>query len=184
MDKIKKKILLILPHDNFDDQEYEEIKNELESNNIETETASTHLSEAQGINKSIVVPDVLISFVEAGDYDGFIFIGEKAATEYFSHPTILRIIDQAHFSHKTIAAIGASVPAIAYTGKLGGQRVTGTEDEHKRLEELGAIFTGRRVEVSDHFITASGPESTTEFVRAIVDVLNWSPMVSERKYLR
>ena len=184
MIKTKNKILLILPHYDFDDNELRIIREKLNSNGIKTEIASSHLSEAQGRYKTIIVPDVLINFVESSDYDGFVFIGEEAAAEYFSNPTILRIIDQAHFSHKTIAAIGAAVPVLAYTGKLGGLKVTSSERERRRLEELGTIFTGRRIEISDHFVTASGPEATDEFAKSIVEMLNWSPQYSERVYLK
>ncbi len=184
MDKDKKKILLIIPHHNFDDNEYGTIREELEDNGIRVEVASTHLSEAQGKNKSIVIPDVLITFVEADDYDGFVFVGEEAANEYYNHTTITRIIDQAHLSRLLIAAIGLAVPIVAYTGKLGGHRITGSENERKRLEELGATFTGRRIEVSEHFITASGSGSAKEFAKVIAEMLNWSPRTSDRRYLR
>jgi protease I len=184
MSQYLKKILLIIPHDSFDDNEYKDIQLGLRDGGFETETASSHLSEAQGRFKLIVVPDVLINFVEAGDYNGFIFIGEEAASEYYASATILRILDHAHVAGKIVAAIGAAVPIIAYTGKMAGLKITGPEVERRRLEELGAFFTGNSVEISGNYITAVGPEARQEFIKAVVNILTWAPHEAERVFLR
>lgn len=184
MNKILKKILLIIPHDSFDDNEYQELYSGLVNGGFDVEVASSHLSEAQGRFKCLVVPDVLVDFVEAGDYDGFVFVGEEAAREYYTSATILRILDQASLSGKIIAAIGEAVPILAYTGKLAGIKVTGPEVERRRLEELGAIFTGNYIEINNNFITSRGPETIREFTTAIINTLDWTPHPSERVYLR
>jgi putative intracellular protease/amidase len=87
-------------------------------------------------------------------------------------------------SSKIIAAIGEAVPILAYTGKLAGIKVTGPEVERRRLEELGAIFTGNYIEINNNFITSRGPETIREFTTAIINTLDWTPHPSERVYLR
>ena len=167
----EKKVLLIIAHNNFDDEEYNIIRTHLETNHIRVETASTHQSEAQGKYNSTVMPDVLINYVESGDYDGFVFVGEEAASEYSNNRDVLHMISQAHLTGKLLAAIGKAVPVLAYTGKLTGVLVAGDESEKTRLEELGAYFSGNMVEESNDFITAS-PVAATEFAEAIAMALS------------
>jgi putative intracellular protease/amidase len=180
-----KKILLILPHYGFRDKEVTWLVERFEPKGIVTEIGSTHLSEAQGRFGTLVQPHVLIGFVEAGDYDGFIFIGEEAASEFYGNEHIQRIIENAFATRKLVAAIGAAVPILTYTGKLVGKKVTSLDNEQSRLEELGCYFTGRLVEQDGDVITANGPYATREFAESILKALRWSVgSGSGRQYLR
>ncbi len=51
------KVLFIVPHQDFYDEEYFELKEALEEHNVETNVCSTLLSEAQGRFKAIVEPE-------------------------------------------------------------------------------------------------------------------------------
>lgn len=181
-----KKVLVILPHYNFRDKEYSWLRERLDAAGVTTEVASTHLSEAQGRFGTIVNPDCLVSFVEANDYDAFIFVGEEAASEYFDNPDILRTLETAFAKRKIVAAIGAAVPIVAFTGHLVGRKVTSVESERTRLEELGAYFTGNLVEQDGDIITANGPYGTREFADSVVKALKWSSVVTGngRTFLR
>ena len=163
-----KKLLIVISHDNFDDEEYFIVKESCVKANISVETASTHMSEAKGRSGATVIPDTEIKYVEAGDYDGFVFIGEESASEYYSNPDVLRIVSNAHVTGKLIAAIGKAVPILTYTGKLTNLLVTGDITDKSILEELGAYFSGHDVETSQNFITAAGPQAKKEFAEAIV----------------
>jgi putative intracellular protease/amidase len=181
-----KKVLVILPHYNFRDKEYTWLRERLDAAGVRVEIASTHLSEAEGRFGTIVKPDVLISYVEAIDYDAYIFVGEEAAMEFYGNPDIQKIIDNAFENHKVVAAIGAAVPIIGYSGKLVGVRITSVESERKRLEDMGAYFTGRISEQDGQVITANGPYGTREFADSIVKALDWSSGTGAhgRQYLR
>lgn len=184
--QLTQKALVILPHYNFRDKEYTWVRERLDEAGVRVEVASTHLSEAQGRFGTLVCPDVLISYVEASDYDAYIFIGEEAAAEFIGNVDIRRIIESAHASNRIIAAIGAAVPIIGYSGKLVGKKVTSVETEKKRLEDMGAFYTGKISEQDGQIITANGPYGTREFADAIIKTLEYSSgIVPEgRPYLR
>lgn len=181
------KVLFILPHYNFRDKEYTWLKERFDEKGIHSEVASTHLSEAQGRFGVLVKPDVLINFVESEDYDAYIFVGEEAASEFFDNREIQRIVERARNKKKIIAAIGEAVPIVLYTGHFTGKKVTTTETQKKKIEDLGAFFTGRIVEQDSDLITANGPHATREFAEAIVKALEWNRKASSnngREYLR
>lgn len=181
-----KKVLLILPHYNFRDKEYSWLRERFEPAGLTVEVASTHLSDAEGRFGTTVKPDVLTSFVEANDYDAFVFVGEEAAlTEYMNDKNIQRILESAFSRRKIVAAIGCAVPIIAFSGHLVGKKVTTSEAEKNRMEELGSYFTGRLVEQDGDVITASGPYATREFAEDIIKAIKWSVGTgSGRQYLR
>lgn len=182
-----KKVLIILPHYNFRDKEYTWIRERLETTGVCINVASSHLSEAQGRFGTLVQPDFHINYVDGRDYDAFIFVGEEASNEYYGHQDIIRLLESAFNERKIVAAIGAAVPIIAYSGKLVSKKITSVEAERARLEEMGSFFTGKIVEQDGDIITANGPYGTREFGEAIVKALIWSKStnkLSGRQYLR
>lgn len=180
------KVLFVLPHYNFRDKEYTWIVEALDSAGISHEVASSHLSEAQGRFGTIVKPDVLLKFVSSGDYDGFIFIGEEGAKEYYADPDIVKLVINIITTRKVIAAIGMAVPILGYSGHLSGKKVTGPDEMKREIEETGAFFTGRLVEQDGDIITANGPYATKEVASAVIKALSWNDDFEKhgRKYLR
>ncbi len=58
-----KKVLFILPHNDFRDKEYLWLKERFDTAEMASEIASSHLSEAQGQFGTILTPDVLVSHI-------------------------------------------------------------------------------------------------------------------------
>ena len=168
---MEEKILLIIGHSRFDDDQYKLVRGILASQGFPTETASTHLSAAQGTYGLDVMPDVLINYVESGDYRAFVFIGGEGASEYYSNSDVLRIINQAHLTGKLLAAIGSAVPTLTYSGKLANALVSGDESDKTRLEELGAYYSPNPVTETGDFITAN-PTASQEFTEKIIEALS------------
>lgn len=180
-----KKVLFILPHHDFRDKEYTWIAERLDEAGITHEVASNHLSEAQGRFGTIVEPDVLISFVSSGDYDGFVFIGEEAAKEYYAQPEVVKLAMNALATHKVVAAIGYAVPILGFSGHLNARKVTGPAEIRVEIEEAGAFFTGRLVEQDGDILTASGPYAVRELAENLIKALEWaSGEGTGRRYLR
>jgi putative intracellular protease/amidase len=182
---MNKKALLILPHYGFRDKEYQWTKEKLEEKEIKVEVASSHQSVAVGRFGLEVIPDVLIEYVESGDYDIFIFIGEEASKEYFNDTHVKRIIENAFTTKKLIGAIGEAVNILTYTNHIVRKKVTGAELDRYKIEQSGAYYTGRLVEHDENVITAIGPYATLEFVEKIIKVIERScNTFSSRSYLQ
>ena len=181
-----KKVLFILPHDDFRDKEYSWIVERFDEAGIAHEVASSHLSEIKGLFGTIVKPDVSINFVSSGDYDAFIFVGEEAASEYYEVPEIVKLVINALATRKVVAAIGRAVPILGFSGKLTGLKVTGPDEIRHEIEGAGAFFTGRIVEQDGDVITASGPYAVRELAESVIKALEWSDGDSKsgRPYLR
>lgn len=163
-----KKALIVLPHYEFRDKEYSWTREKLEEAGITVEVASSHHSPAVGRFGLEVLPDVLIGFVESGDYDLFIFVGEEAVKEFFGNIHIRDIIEHAFITNKLIGAIGEASMLLTYTNHIVRRKVTGPETNRFKLEQSGAYYTGRLVEHDGNLITAIGPYATLEFVEKIV----------------
>lgn len=186
MNSVNKKVLFILPHQEFRDKEYTWIIERLDEAGIVHEVASSHQSEIQGRFGTLVVPDVTINFVSSSDYDAFIFVGEEAAKEYYAHPEITKIVMNAVATRKVVAAIGYAVPILGYSGYLNSRKVTGPDEIRAEIEESGAFFTGRLVEQDGDIITANGPYAVKELAESVIKALEWSDgdNRSGRPYLR
>jgi len=169
-----KKVLFILPHYGFRDKEYTWIKERLDEVGITSEIASSHLSEIKGQFGTLLTPDTLLSYVSSGDYDAFIFIGEEAAKEYYADPEITRLVTDALITHKLVAAIGFAVPILTFSGQLTGRKVTGPDSIQREVEDAGAFYTGRLVEIDGDVITAHNPYSVRELAEGIIKALEWS----------
>lgn len=185
MSSLPKKVLFILPHHNFRDKEYTWMVEVFDAAGIEHEVASSHLSEAQGRFGTIVVPDVNVSFVSSGDYDGFIFVGEEAAAEFYGEPEVIKLALNAIATHKVVAAIGHAVPILGFTGQLNSRKVAAPPELKTMIEEAGAFYTGRLIEQDGDILTASGPYGVRELAESFIKALEWADGAKAgRNYLR
>ena len=189
MNSKNKKVLFILPHSDFRDKEYTWIKERLDEVGITSEIASSHLSEIKGQFGTLLTPDTLLSYVSSGDYDAFIFVGEEAAKEYYADPEVTRLVTDALITHKLVAAVGFAVPILTFSGQLTGRKVTGPDSIQREVEDAGAFYTGRLIEIDGDVITAHNPYSVRELAESIIKALEWSSIegtegTTGRPYLR
>lgn len=167
------KALFILPHYDFDDDEYFQTKEHLESAGIGTETCSTHMSEAQGRFKKLIHPGFLVEDVEAEDYDAFIFIGGVGAKELYHNIDVQNLARDILLEHKIIALIGEAVPVLYYANLLSGRQVTTLENLKQEVEAGGAYYTGLSMEQDGDIITGFDNRSVKDVADAIVRSLEW-----------
>lgn len=183
---MNKKVLFIIPHDNFRDKELTWVAERLDEAMIGYEVASTHISDAIGQFGHVVTPDVLIKHVSPADYNGYIFVGEEVASKYVGDPEITRLLEGAFSLKKVVAAIGHAVTIIAGSSHITNKKVTCIPNDLAKIESAGAYYTGRIIEQDGDLITANGPHATREFAEAIVKALNWADdnSLEGRRYLR
>lgn len=167
------KVLIIIPHDQFRDEEYTETRTALEDAGIEVVVASSHSSTAHGRFDTKVEPDITISHVKIDDYSAIVFIGGPGVEEYFDNPDVMSLV-RASFQKKILLAAICSAPVIfANAGILSRRRVTAFDTRREVLEMSGAYFTEKGVVLDGELITASGPEDSKHFGEAIAKALAW-----------
>ncbi len=181
---MSKKLLLVLPHDNFRDKEYSWLAERLQAAEIEFKVVSSHLSEAKGRFGDIVKPDLLLKDASLESYDGVVFIGEETAREYVGVSDITKILDYAKAHHKLVAAIGEAVAVLLGNHIVSGVKLTGPAELSSKIEEAGAFYRGKLVETDYNLITANGPYAVREFTEAIVNWLQGEHKKEGRKFLR
>ncbi len=167
------KALFILPHYDFDDDEFFGIRDALEAKGVSTEIASTHLSEAQGRFRKIVSPEFLIQDVEADDYDTFIFIGGDGVEELYNDVDVQNLVNDALIAHKTVALVGQAVPILYYANVLRGRQVTTHEGLKQIIEEGGGFYTGTSMHQDGDIITGFDNRSVKDMADAILRSLDY-----------
>jgi len=168
-----KKVLFVLPHYDFDDDEYFQMKDFLDASGITSEVCSTHMSEAQGRFKKLVVPEFLIEDVEAVDFDAFIFIGGNGARELYNSIDVQNLVRDILLEHKVAALIGEAVPILYYANVVKGRSVTTLENLRQEVEAGGAYYTGKSLEQDGDIITGFDNRSTKDVADAVIRALDW-----------
>ena len=119
-----KNVLLVVAHEMFRDEEYDEPRRALEEAGNTVKVASSAPGEAIGRFGLTAPVDLLVSKADIADYDAVVFIGGPGAREYFNDPAAHKLAVEAAATGKVIGAIciGPHTPAAA--GVLTGKRAT------------------------------------------------------------
>lgn len=165
------KVLLIIAPENFRDEEYFHTKEELESADIETETASKQMGECTGMLGKTADVDITTEVVNVDNYDGIVFVGGTGASIYFEDEKALGIAKEAFEKGKVVAAICIAPSILANAGILSGKKATAYSSEEENLKKNGAEYTGEAVTVDGNIITANGPAAAKEFGKKIARAL-------------
>jgi protease I len=160
-----KKAVMIIARDSFRDEELLEPKEILERNGIEVKVASTTLDYAKGMLGAKVKPDILVSDVNARDFDAIVFIGGQGASQYWDDPVAQRLAQDGINANRIVAAI-CIAPVI-----LKGKRATVWSSEATQLKAAGSKYTGQPVEKDGNIITAAGPFAAQGFGEELVKAL-------------
>ena len=167
----EKKVLMVIASSNFRDEEYAEPRKALEDAGARVVVACSSLSTAKGKLGLEVKPDILISNVREGDYDGIVFVGGGGSKEYFDSP-VAHMLAQSFYSHNKLTSAICIAPAIlANAGLLKQKKATSFPSSAEILKTKGAVFTGSGVESDGIIVTGVGPEAAKQFGAKLVEVL-------------
>ncbi len=167
----EKKVLMVIANQSFRDEEYAEPRKIFEENGIKIIVASSSLSQAVGKFGLNVNPDVILSDVNAYDFDAIVFVGGPGASEYWQDTVSHQIIKKAVSEGKVVSAICIAPVTLANAGVLSGKKATVWSSEVGKIGAKGAYYTGNSVEVDGNIVTANGPEAAKDFGKAIVELL-------------
>lgn len=167
----KMKVVMIIAHDDFRDEELLQPKEILEKNGVEVKIASTTLTEAKGMLGAKVKPDILLKDLKLEDFKAIIFVGGVGASQYWDDPVAHRLAQEAIKQNKIVAAICIAPVTLAKSGILAGKRATVWSSEASKLSAYKANYTGKDVEKDGNIITASGPSVARQFGQELLKAL-------------
>lgn len=171
---MKKKVLLVVAQEGYQQVEYGEPKKILEAADIDVVTASTLAGAAIAKDGSSTHVDILLDKVNASSYAGIFFIGGPGALEHLDNEKSYRLIKDAAKAMIPFGAICISTRILAKTGVLINKRATGWNEDG----ELDALYREYNVDyvpddvvVDGNIVTAVGPQAAKAFGKAILDLV-------------
>lgn len=166
-----KNVLFIIASKNFRDEEFEKPYNIL-SKIANVTIASSSKKDAIGMLGKIVKPNITIEEVNVEKFDAIIFVGGSGAKEYFENKIAHEIARKANEKNKILGAICIAPVILARAGVLNGKKATVWNGEFvNELENNGAIYTGKEIEIDGNIITANGPNVAEKFGKEIERML-------------
>ncbi len=178
MDLKSKNILIVIPKNQFQEQELSGTLEVLKAHGPKIVVLSKTGQAAMGMNKTRYTPDgMLIDWDKqrdvTGKYHAVLVMGGKGASKSLWDDDILPQILTDHYrTDRVIGAIGLGVAVLARASLLSGE-ASGPEDEKflSELEQAGVTRSSHPVTQHGSLITASGPEAAADFARTVIDEL-------------
>ena len=170
-----KKILLVVPQKQFRKEEVFGPMKLFEVEGARVTTASTELRTCRSITEESIDPDIMISDLNAEDYDAVVLAsGTSVPGTFWKDETLITLVSTMAQAGKVVAAISLSTVVLAKAHLLEKQPATvySLPEGIEALEEEGAIYTSERLVVRDNLIMAEGPTDAEAFAVAVVGALS------------
>jgi protease I len=166
-----KKVLIVVAHKDFRDEELKYPREMLEKKGASVVIASDMKGEAVGMLGMQVKVDLSLDEVRTADYDAVIFVGGSGATVLFNNTRAQAIARETRDGGKLLGAICLAPSILARAGILKGKKATVFSSEVGTLRKNGATYSGADVERDGIIITADGPSSAAKFGEIFVQAL-------------
>ncbi len=166
-----KKVLMVIAHQDFRDEEYKQPHEILENAGAKITLASSKTGTAHGSYGLTAQVDILLSDINPQDYDCVIFVGGMGSSEYFNDQKTHSIAREMFAQKKLVCALCIAPNTLAQAGILKGKKVTAYPSVKDDLIKQGAIYTGKDVEIDGNIITANGPQAAKKFAETILEKL-------------
>jgi putative intracellular protease/amidase len=174
-----KNILLVIPRNQFDEDELFKTRDFIESAGARVIVLSQNGKEATGMKKTRFQPHgMIIDWNKQegvfGKYHAALLIGGKGAPKSLWDDTILpQILTDLYRAGKVVGAMGLSVVVLARASFLMQKEASGPNDERflKELEAGSGYYSTEPVTCCESIITARGGEAAKEFVEAVTSAL-------------
>lgn len=172
-------ILIVIPKNQYAEDELFETRNYLEKEGARVVVLSPKGQEAVGMNKTRFQPQgMLIDWnKQAGihnKYDAVLLVGGKGAKKSLWSDTILPQILTDHYrAGRVVGALGLSVAVLTRASFLNEKPVSGPEDEvclHE-IEAGGGYLSEDSVTCHERIITAKGGQAAEEFAATVMKII-------------
>ena len=164
-----KNILIILAPVGFQDLEYRHPREELEKAGFNIKVASFKNGFAQGAFGAQVKIDLLVSNVNADDFDAVIFVGGGGMINLVDNIELKELAKKFTKKNKLTTAICIAPMILANAGLLNNKKGTVHKSGKNDFIKKGVNYTGENVTIDNNIITASGPPAARAFGQKIVE---------------
>lgn len=160
----KNSVLLILPSQNFNEEEYLIVSNALERAGLKVFIASDAHSLCVGSNGLKVKNDIQFYNIHESNFGGVIFIGGSGMRNYWNNVQLQSTAQKFANSKKPVGAI-CSAPVLLAKAGIISECATCHPDDKLELERQGIQYKNEPVVAKKNIITAQEPGSAPEFIK-------------------
>ncbi len=172
MTTAQRSILLILPADNFNEQEFLTVKNVLVRKKFNIFIASDAHTLCIGSDGLRVRADVNLYNMHVQNFAAVVYIGGEGVRNYWNNLMLQKIASDFNKANKIVAAICSAPVILAKAGVLSDRDVTCYYADKKEIEKTKLNYKDQPVVVCGNIITAQSPETSSEFANVIVSHLS------------
>ena len=165
-----KKVLIVIPHTQFRDEEFLEPKKILEDEGAKVVVASTSVRTCRGMKGTVAQSEIAIADAKADDYSAVILCGGSSVPEVFwNDKKLLELVTATSAAGKIVAAICLSTVVLAKAKLLAGLEATVyfLPQAIEALKEAGARYVKETLIIHNNIILAEGPPDSQRFGQAI-----------------
>jgi protease I len=166
-------VLVYLPQQLFNEQEFEPALRRLSLAGIETRLVAADSGVAVSMSQLVVRLDLALRDVNVADYAGLVLIGGSGAALYWDDSLLQAKCREFAANGKVVAAIGIAPVTLARAGVLKGRKATALRDRAvvDWLRQAGAQFCFKGVVVDRNIITAAPSEQARAFGQAVANAV-------------
>lgn len=168
---VKNSVLIILPANNFNEQEYLSVKNSLINAGYQIFIASDASLMSKGENGILVKADVNFFNMKEASFAGVVFIGGAGVVDYFNNISLMNIARKFNKAGKLVAAICGAPIILVNSGVLDEKNASCYPDLKEVMTNRNINYFSDQVVIDNNIITAPDPSSALEFGQAIVEKL-------------
>ena len=165
-----KKVLMVIPHTQFRDEEFFEPKKLLEEEGAKVVVASTAVRACRGMKGGVANSEITIAEAKADDYSAIVVCGGSSVPEFFWNDKKLQeLVTAMSAAGKVVAAICLSTVVLAKAKLLAGREATVyfLPQAIEALKEAGATYVKETLIIHNNIILAEGPPDSQRFGQAI-----------------
>jgi protease I len=170
-----KKVLIVVPHTQFRDEEFFEPSRILTEEGATVVVASTTARTCYGMKGGNVQAEMAIADARAEDYAALVICGGSSVPEFFwNDKKLLELTTAMAAAGKVVAAICLSTVVLAKAKLLAGREATVyfLPQAIEELKAAGARYVKETLLIHNNIILAEGPPDSQRFGQAIRTALS------------
>jgi len=169
---LKKNLLIILPSQNFNEEEYNILKNYFNKSCVRIFISSVKNGLCVGERGLKVQSDVLLHNIKPKNFAGIVFIGGGGVIDELDNSDLRNLAIQFNSSKKIVAAICAAPLILGCAGLLTGSEATCNNKYKNDLEKLGAKYIDTPVVKTGNILTSQSRQTASEFASLVIDQIS------------